>query len=518
MTNTIALTVALTLPGFGGGVQTLTYQTDNEPGYQAAFHLDGAISSSVRGGSLVVALPGDATTIPAGSAGLLQVGVGGQYTIAAGYLALIDTASTAATVFGGNSDGQLVIAGSGGLAFNAGLGAGTVLAGDANNYVSVLRGSGAQYIATGIGDDTIIAVSANNTIWSGAGNNFILGQGGNDLIYSMGNDLIWCPDGNPTIILCTPREPGASAIQARTVFLGNGAAQIFDTAASLFGLQSSTPNRSVIVVGSAAATINSQAADQIWMQDGGGLVQSTGVYLKAASGGGQTPSVATVTSYSADTVIGGTGAITVNASRANDFVFAGTGALQFTGGLGASTILGNAGGTASITGGAGSVVAIAYGQTQFTGGAGAATVAAFGGSVTINGGSGTGLFIGAAGGGNRITAGTGNTTIYGGGAGDVLAAGSMGGGILVAGGGAETLIGGAGADLFAAMSGTAGTLVVQNFTPGQDFFTLVGFGAGAAATALAGAVVVGGSEQLTLSDGTRILFAGVTGLAGSSFI
>ena len=67
-------------------------------------------------------------------------------------------------------------------------------------------------------------------------------------------------------------------------------------------------------------------------------------------------------------------------------------------------------------------MAIAYGQTQFTGGAGAATVAAFGGSVTINGGSGTGLFIGAAGGGNRITAGTGNTTIYGGGAGDVLAA------------------------------------------------------------------------------------------------
>ena len=514
MTNVSALTIT----GYAGSTQRLIFQSSHSPAYEALTFFAPDVSASVGSGSLTPLLPGSVETIPAGSSGLLQVGLGGQYTIGAGYLALVDTASTAATVFGGNTNGQAVVAGNGGLTFNAGLGAGTVIAGDGANYISVLQGAGSQNIATAMGDDTIVFTSGNNTIQSGGGNNLILAQGGNASIVSSSNDLIWCPDGNATIELIWPYDPSSHTIQTRTVFLGSGTSYVADRADSVSSGPGNGPYRSVIVVGSAAATIKSNAADQIWMQAGGGVVLSTGVNNSTIWTGGQTTSITSVAVYSADTVIGGTGAITVNASQANDFVFAGTGALQFTGGLGASTILGNAGGTASITGGAGSVVAIAYGQTQFTGGAGAATVAAFGGSVTINGGSGTGLFIGAAGGGNRITAGTGNTTIYGGGAGDVLAAGSMGGGILVAGGGAETLIGGAGADLFAAMSGTAGTLVVQNFTPGQDFFTLVGFGAGAAATALAGAVVVGGSEQLTLSDGTRILFAGVTGLAGSSFI
>ena len=515
----MANTVALTVLGFAGSLQILTYQADNEPGYQETSNLVGAVNTSVRSGNLVVALPGSATTIPAGSAGLLQVGVGGQYAIAPGYSTLIDTASTAATVFGGSTDGQLVIAGSGGLAFNAGLGSGTVLAGDASNYISVLRGAGAQKIATGIGDDTIVALNGNNIITAGAGNNFVLAQAGSNFIESFGEDLIWCPDGNATITLYDPQEPGSNPIQARTVFLGSGASQVVDAAARLRGLQTSTPNRSVIVVGSTAATIKSEGADQIWMQGGGGLVQSTGVHLEIGFGDVPQPtSIVTVTGYSADTIIGGTGAITVNAIQANDFVFAGPGALQFTGGLGASTILGNATGIASITGGAGSVIAIAYGQTSFTGGAGAATIAAFGGSVTINGGAGSGLFIAATTGNNRITAGTGNTTIYGGGAGDVLAAGSLGGGILVAGNGAETLIGEAGADLFAVVQGKIGDLVVQNFTKGQDAINLSGFAGNEAAIALAASSIIAGSQQVNLSDGTRILFVGVSGLSASSFI
>ena len=209
MTNT----VALTLPGYAGGSQILLYQALNEPGYGAASNLVGLISTSVRTGNLVIALPGSSASIPTGSTGLLQIGAGGQFAIAPGYSALIDTASTTATVFGGSADGQLVIAGSGGLAFNAGLGAGTVLGGDAGNYVSVLRGAGAQYIATGIGDDTIVATYGNNTIQAGAGSNFILAQGGADSIVSAGNDLIWCPDGSPTITLLAPQEPGAGAIQ-----------------------------------------------------------------------------------------------------------------------------------------------------------------------------------------------------------------------------------------------------------------------------------------------------------------
>ena len=502
---------AITVAGYAGSVQTLLYSSQSSPAWSAATVVLPLVSGSVDGGSLVPALPGDTPTIAAGSAGLLQVGQGGQYAVPTGFSAVIDTASTSATVFGGSSAGQLVVAGSSGLTFNAGQGAGTVIAGDGNNYVSILRGAGPQSVATGSGDDTVVATFGNNMVQTGAGSNLILAQGGNDSIVSAGGDLISCPDGNAAITLSGPASlQFPTGVQYRTVLLGRGASQVQDT--SGVGLI-----RSVIVVGSGASTISSATTDQIWMQAGGGLVQSTG-YVGTILLTDSSVASATVTGYSADTVIGGTGAITVNAIQANDFVFAGPGALQFTASLGASTILGNAQGIASITGGAGSVIAIAYGQTSFTGGSGAATVAAFGGSVTINGGAGTGLFVSATTGNNRITAGTGNTTIYGGGAGDVLAAGSVGGGILVAGSGAETLVGGAGADLFAAIQGKIGTLTVQNFTKGQDFFTLTGFATTEASNALSSSTLIAGSQQLTLSDGTKILFVGVTGLGASSFI
>ena len=108
--------------------------------------------------------------------------------------------------------------------------------------------------------------------------------------------------------------------------------------------------------------------------------------------------------------------------------------------------------------------------------------------------------------------------MYGGGDGDIIAAGSVGGGILVAGRGTETLIGGAGADLFAVLHGNASNVVVRNFIPGQDFMNFAGFSTTEATNALAASVLIAGSRQLTLSDGTRILFAGVTGLATASFL
>ena len=517
----MASNAALTVTGAAGIVQTLDFQDTNGQDFAAASDVLPALNAAILVGNLVPVVAGSNTAIPAGKPGLLQVGTGGQYVISVGYSALIDTATTSATVFGGAMDGQLVVAGSSGLAFNAGAGAGTVIAGAGNNLISVLPGAGAQRIITGLGADTIVATFGNNLIQPGSGRNIILARGGNDTVVSTGNDVISIPDGNANITLGAYIIPIGGAIPVRTVFLGSGVCQVFE----LF-LDTLTP--SVVVAGSAPTTITSQGADQLWMQAGGGVVNSYGhgpITVIATESAPQSQNVSVLTpqttqqgTLGADTVIGGTGAITVNASYANDFIFAGPGAVNFVGGQGASTILGNAQGTASITGGAGSLVAIAYGQTSFTGGAGAATIAAFGGSVTINGGAGTGLFIGATTGNNRITAGTGNTTIYGGGAGDVLAAGSVGGGILVAGSGAETLIGGAGADLFAAIQGKAGTLTIQNFTKGQDFFTLTGFTTTEAATALASSTLIAGSQQLTLSDGTKILFAGVTGLTVISFI
>jgi Ca2+-binding RTX toxin-like protein len=457
----------------------------------------------------------------ASNAGVVQVTAGGSYGIGAGSTALVDSAAAQVTVFGGARTGQIVVAGSGGIAFNAGAGAGTVLAAGGNNLISVYPGAGAQNITTGDGNDTISALAGDNTIAGGAGSNLILVQGGNDLVNSSGTDLISAPDGNPTINAGT---------NAPTIFLGSGKARFNGGAGN-----------ATIVVGSAAATLTSAGADQLWMQAGGGVVNSS----------------------RADTVIGGAGAITVNAGAGNDFVFAGNGRLSFNGGGGASTILGAAAGTASIVGGAGSVIAIAYGATNFRGGTGAATVAAFGGSVTVTGGSGGGVFLGGPAGNNRLTSGNGGkATLIGGGDGDILAGQSSGGDVFQAGAGNETILAGGavaankfyggsgaetmvlggggdqvlagtgnetiwagfGADLIAFTNGNHPAVTLQAFSAApsavqpRDYISLVGFAQDESGRAIAAATITNGSENIVLSDGTKIQFLGVTGLTSLNFI
>ncbi len=503
---------AATVVGVGGAVQVMNF--DSSANVAIAQALLNIVDIGIGNGQTVAGQAGAPPTLPAGRSGLAQVTAGGQYAIAAGYAALVDAAATPATVFGGASNGQIVVAGSAGLAFNAGSGSGTVIAGGGNNLISVLPGAGAQNILTGGGNDTISVLTGNNIISAGSGINQILAQGGNDSIISAGTDLISAPDGRATIIAGSNNP---------TVFLGSGAANF-----------NGGNGQATVVVGSAAATLNSAGRDQLWLQAGGGVVNS-GL---------------------ADTIIGGSGAGTVNAGTGNDFVFAGSGRLSFNAGSGVSTILGAAAGVVALAGGAGSLIAVAYGTTSYIGGSGADTVAAFGGNVSIIGGSGIGVFLGGPAGGNRMIGGSGRATMIGGGAGDVLIAGSGPGDVMQAGAGAETLtgatarantkfyagagsdlliagrggsqmldgigaatmVGGAGADLFAFASGNAGRVAVQNFVAGQDFVSFLGFASGEAAQALSGAVVAAGSEQLTLSDGTRILFQNVTGLTSSNFL
>ena len=479
-------------------------------------------SSAEAAGGIVPAFAGAAASVPAGKYGLLEVTAGGQYAIGIGYEALVDNAAAQTTVFGGNMAGQVVVAGTAGLAFNAGTGSGTVIVGGGNNLISVLQGAGAQNIMTGAGDDTISVLTGANTISAGAGNNLILAQGGNDLINSVGTDLINLPTGNTTVNAGTNNP---------TVFLGAGAAQF-----------NGGNGQATVVVGGAAATLNSAGHDQLWMQAGGGVVHSS----------------------LADTIIGGSGAATVNAGAGSDFVFAGSGKMDLIAGSGASTILGAAGGSSTVVGGAGSVIAIAYGATNFIGGSGAATVAGFGGSVTITGGRGTGVFMAGPGGNSRISAAAGgHATMIGGADGDVLTGNALGGDVFEAGAGAETLnaagavgsnkfyggsgadlitlgsagdqvlagsgtetlIGGAGSDLFAFANGSHPSVTIENFSAvlnqtqvPRDYVSFIGFSAGEATQALSSATVVAGSEQLTLSDGTKILFLGVTGLTNSSFL
>ena len=72
--------------------------------------------------------------------------------------------------------------------------------------------------------------------------------------------------------------------------------------------------------------------------------------------------------------------------------------------------------------------------------------------------------------------------------------------------------------LFAFPMGNANAVEVQGFNPALDYISFPGFGPGEAAAALAGAVVGGGAEVLTLSDGTHITFQGFTALSASNFL
>lgn len=503
----------VTVRGASGAI--LSFQFADSVSAAVAAAAVAPINAAVLAGTTV---PSNNTSAPpapgAGLLGLLQVDAGGSVALPSGYAAAALDATAPVTVSGGASNGQVVIAGSAGLAFNAGAGAGSVFATGGNDLVSAYPGSGNQYVQVGNGNDTIVALAGNDTIMGGTGNNQILTGAGNDIIATNGTDLI-----------------AAGAIGAATITAGaNNPTAFFGPGSTVFNAGS---GKATVVGTTGANTVNAQGGTQIWLGSKTDVVNTTG----------------------ADTIIGSSGAATVNASG-NSFLFAGSGKMNFLETAGVQTILGAASGAMSISGGAGSVVALSYGNTQFTGGSGAATIAGFGGSMTVTGGSGAGLFLGGTAGGNSITGGSGQSIILGNGNGDVLTAGTGLGDVIKAGAGAETvsaagrsgteklyggsgadvimtgrgnanvlvgtgattLVAGGGTDLYALTNGDANNVLIQNFSASVDYISLVGFGAGAVNAALAGAVTSGGSEMLTLSDGTHVTLQGFTGLSSASFL
>jgi Ca2+-binding RTX toxin-like protein len=501
-----------TVTGAGGTVLGVAFA--DSIAAAAAQPLLNQLNTRILAGSLVAAPNGTTPALAAGTAGMLQIAAAGTYSLPTGYAAAIDTASAPVTLFGGASAGQIVVAGTGGLAFNAGAGAGTVIAGGGNNLISVYQGAGNQVITTGAGNDTVTVLTGANTIAAGAGNNLILAQGGNDQIASTGTDLIDLPTGDHSITTGT---------NAATIFVGTGHAALTNNGGA-----------PTLVGGSASSTVTSSGAGQFWLESGGG----------------------SVTSSVADTIIAGSGAATVNAGAAADFVFGGSGPLSVAAGGGTTTILGGQGANTTITSGTGGVIALSYDSTSVTTGAGAATIAAFGGSVTVAGGAGGGVFLGGPAGNNRLTAGAGSAILIGGGDQDVLSNPGIGSAVLQAGAGAETLTAagstgnnrfyggsgpdqiilgngndqvlagsgnatisaGAGQDLIALTAGNAAAITIQGFVAGRTFLSLNGFAANAASQALGAATISPAGEAITLADGTKILFAGVQGVGAASFL
>lgn len=211
--------------------------------------------------------------------------------------------------------------------------------------------------------------------------------------------------------------------------------------------------------------------------------------------------------------------------------------------------------TIDATGDARDLVRGGTGHIVFLGGAGSVTLFGGAGSDTFEGGSGRAVVYGGQGGNNILLGGTGRATLFGGGSGDHLyaqgskaqalvagvgnetlsAAMATGGDSLVAGSGRDLLIGGSGNDTFFGGTGIStmlggsgqevfafvkslngGTDLVMNFTS-LDKIDLQGYGPHAVKDALDSQTYAGGSVTITLSDNTRVTFAGVSGLTKGDF-
>jgi len=82
---------------------------------------------------------------------------------------------------------------------------------------------------------------------------------------------------------------------------------------------------------------------------------------------------------------------------------------------------------------------------------------------------------------------------------------------MIAGTGNDAMVAGTGPDLFVFTDGqSGGNDVIWNFAPGTDHVFLAGYAPNIVPTALAGAVSSGGSTTVTLTDNTKITFAGIS--------
>ncbi|HEY0185468.1 MAG TPA: calcium-binding protein [Rhodopila sp.] len=290
-----------------------------------------------------------------------------------------------------------------------------------------------------------------------------------------------------------------------TVIAGGGANRLSVSGSGSWLLNTGGGNDIVAALGAVSATIApGSGSNAILLGDGNDVVDSTGK----------------------DTITGGSGSATINATGAvSDLVEGHASNLLFLGGGGGVTILGGTG-SDTYLGATGET----HRQLIEGGSAGNNFLFAGSGSATlIGGGSGDQLFAYGAQ-HQLLVAGAGNETLS--------AAFSTGGDTLKAGSGKDLLIGGSGADTFVGGSGSAtiqagfsgnvfefinhqagGTDLIQGiFDPASIKIDLVGYGKGAIDNALHSQTVQGGSVTIGLTDGTKITFQDVTKLDRSNFV
>jgi hypothetical protein len=277
---------------------------------------------------------------------------------------------------------------------------------------------------------------------------------------------------------------------ADTFVAGSGASTINTGAGG--GVYSATTAPTLIEVGSGAATISAAGTGVCDSIFGGGnslyfLNSSQAVYVNQSTNG--TP-----------TVVGGVGAATVYGGTSNGLYFMDDQSI-FVGGSGQSTVRGSG---------------------ELFGGSGNNEIVASTGNTTLVGGSSNSLMFGQA--GDVMIGGSGSDTMVAGGGSEQFFTGSgsldawLGNGattaILQSGYGNLNCEGGS-TDFVAVNGQGGGSYTINNFVEGSDQVVASGFTADQVSAAISSQVSGGGNSTLTLGDGTRITFAGLSNVTSN---
>jgi hypothetical protein len=363
-----------------------------------------------------------------GTLSTFTLSTGDQYTV-------VDTGSSV-TLTGSAAGGDSVLGG-GSLFY--------VAVGD-NNMVTFADGanvyqgdsSSGDVITGGSGYDAINAgTGSNNTVFSGSGHDTIfLGDTG------PGGDIAFLGDGQSTVISTGLADTIAAEAPGQLIFIQGPA-----TASDLITIQPDSVGdlgNDTIVLGSASVSIfDSVGGNQIYGGSGN---------LTFIGGDGTSPV--------ADTIVGGTGPVSIFAENGDSITLA-----NDTTSLGDIFVAGS--GNETLDGG------YANGGFAFFGDTVTADTAV---STSVIGGSGT----------NYFSTGVGN----------------------------ETLDGGSGVNIFNIVDGlTAGAITINDFSA-ADSVSFAGDTQDQINTILDNASVSGGNLVLTLTDNTTVTFVGVTSLTG----
>jgi hypothetical protein len=196
-----------------------------------------------------------------------------------------------------------------------------------------------------------------------------------------------------------------------------------------------------------------------------------------------------------DVVNGGSGALTVFDESSANSINGGSGSLVFVGGIDITATIDAGSGTAALFGAAGDDFTLG----DVIGASGGAVFAAAAGNETLNGASATG---------NLVLFGA--SQAYGAGAVDWLAGGS-GNDTLIAGAGSETLSGGAGENVFLIdlLGAANATLTIADFS-GTDSVAFGHFSAADVSSAIANGVETNAGFVVTFAESsTTVTFANV---------